>query len=169
MAELKLFKGGEFLITDALPEEVFTPEDFTNEQRLIAKSAEEFGLGELAPRRDELEELNEELLKSLLRSAGELGLLSTDMPEIYGGSELDKVSSVLVTEKINQGIGGFLLAYGVQTGIGSLPIVFFGTPEQKKKYLPKLASGEMIGAYALTESAHGSDALTAEKMQAFAI
>ncbi|MBW2104952.1 MAG: acyl-CoA dehydrogenase [Desulfobacterium sp. 4572_20] len=162
MAELKLFKGGEFLITDALPEEVFTPEDFTNEQRLIAKSAEEFGLGELAPRRDELEELNEELLKSLLRSAGELGLLSTDMPEIYGGSELDKVSSVLVTEKINQGIGGFLLAYGVQTGIGSLPIVFFGTPEQKKKYLPKLASGEMIGAYALTESAHGSDALTAE-------
>ncbi len=162
MAELKLFKGGEFLIADALPEEVFTPEDFTNEQRLIAKSAEEFGLGELAPRRDELEELNEELLKSLLRSAGELGLLSTDMPEIYGGSELDKVSSVLVTEKINQGIGGFLLAYGVQTGIGSLPIVFFGTPEQKKKYLPKLASGEMIGAYALTESAHGSDALTAE-------
>ena len=162
MAELKLFKGGEFLIRDALPEEVFTPEDFTNEQRLIAKSAEEFGLGELAPRRDELEELNEELLKSLLRSAGELGLLSTDMPEIYGGSELDKVSSVLVTEKINQGIGGFLLAYGVQTGIGSLPIVFFGTPEQKKKYLPKLASGEMIGAYALTESAHGSDALTAE-------
>jgi alkylation response protein AidB-like acyl-CoA dehydrogenase len=162
MAELKLFKGGEFLITDALPEEVFTPEDFTNEQRLIAKSAEEFGVGELAPRRDELEELNEELLKSLLRSAGELGLLSTDMPEIYGGSELDKVSSVLVTEKINQGIGGFLLAYGVQTGIGSLPIVFFGTPEQKKKYLPKLASGEMVGAYALTESAHGSDALTAE-------
>jgi len=162
MAELKLFKGGEFLITDALPEEVFTPEDFTNEQRLIARSAEEFGVGELAPRRDELEELNEELLKSVLRSAGELGLLSTDMPEIYGGSELDKVSSVLVTEKINQGIGGFLLAYGVQTGIGSLPIVFFGTPEQKKKYLPKLASGEMIGAYALTESAHGSDALTAE-------
>jgi len=162
MAELKLFKGGEFLITDALPEEVFTPEDFTNEQRLIARSAEEFGVGELAPRRDELEELNEELLKSLLRSAGELGLLSTDMPEIYGGSELDKVSSVLVTEKINQGIGGFLLAYGVQTGIGSLPIVFFGTPDQKKKYLPKLASGEMIGAYALTESAHGSDALTAE-------
>jgi len=162
MAELKLFKGGEFLITDALPEEVFTPEDFTNEQRLIARSAEEFGVGELAPRRDELEELNEELLKSVLRSAGELGLLSTDMPEIYGGSELDKVSSVLVTEKINQGIGGFLLAYGVQTGIGSLPIVFFGTPDQKKKYLPKLASGEMIGAYALTESAHGSDALTAE-------
>ncbi|MEA3358875.1 MAG: acyl-CoA dehydrogenase family protein [Thermodesulfobacteriota bacterium] len=162
MAKEKLFKGGEFLITDALPDEVFTPEDFTNEQRLIGKSAEEFGLGELAPMRDELAELNGDLLTSLLRKAGELGLLSTDMPEIYGGSELDKVSSVLVTERINQGIGGFLLAYGVQTGIGSLPIVFFGSPEQKKKYLPKLASGEMIGAYALTESAHGSDALTAE-------
>ena len=162
MAKEKLFKGGEFLITDALPEDVFTPEDFTNEQRLIGKSAEEFGLGELAPIRDELAELNGDLLTSLLRKAGELGLLSTDMPEIYGGSELDKVSSVLVTERINQGVGGFLLAYGVQTGIGSLPIVFFGSPEQKKKYLPKLASGEMIGAYALTESAHGSDALTAE-------
>jgi len=162
MAKEKLFKGGEFLITDALPEDVFTPEDFTNEQRLIGKSAEEFGLGELAPIRDELAELDGDLLTSLLRKAGELGLLSTDMPEIYGGSELDKVSSVLVTERINQGVGGFLLAYGVQTGIGSLPIVFFGSPEQKKKYLPKLASGEMIGAYALTESAHGSDALTAE-------
>jgi alkylation response protein AidB-like acyl-CoA dehydrogenase len=162
MAKEKLFKGGEFLITDALPEDVFTPEDFTNEQRLIGKSAEEFGLGELAPIRDELAELNGELLTSLLRKAGELGLLSTDMPEIYGGSELDKVSSVLVTERINQGIGGFLLAYGVQTGIGSLPIVFFGSPEQKKRYLPKLATGEMIGAYALTEPAHGSDALTAE-------
>lgn len=162
MAKEKLFKGGEFLITDALPEDVFTPEDFTKEQRLIGKSAEEFGLGELAPIRDELAELNGDLLTSVLRKAGELGLLSTDMPEIYGGSELDKVSSVLVTERINQGVGGFLLAYGVQTGIGSLPIVFFGSPEQKKKYLPKLASGEMIGAYALTESAHGSDALTAE-------
>ncbi len=162
MAKEKLFKGGEFLITDALPEDVFTPEDFTNEQRLIGKSAEEFGLGELAPIRDELAELNGDLLTSLLRKAGELGLLSTDMPEIYGGSELDKVSSVLVTERINQGVGGFILAYGVQTGIGSLPIVFFGSPEQKEKYLPKLASGEMIGAYALTESAHGSDALTAE-------
>jgi len=88
-------------------------------------------------------------------------LLSTDMPEIYGGSELDKVSSVLVTERINQGIGGFLLAYGVQTGIGSLPIVFLDHPS-RKRYLPKLATGEMIGAYALTEPAHGSDALTAE-------
>jgi len=161
MAEEKLFKGGEFLITDALPEEVFTPEDFTKDQRLIGKSAEEFGLGELAPRRDELEELNPDLLRSLISKAGELGFLGADVPEIYQGSELDKVSSTLITEHISQGTG-FSITYGVQTGIGSLPIVFFGTPEQKKKYLPKLATGEMICAYALTETEHGSDALNAE-------
>lgn len=162
MAKEKLFTGGEFLITDALPEEVFTPEDFTKEQRMIAKSAEEFGLGELVPRREELEELNPELVKSLLRNAAELGFLSADIPEIYGGSELDKVSSSLVTERISQGVTCFGVAYGAHTGIGSLPIVLFGTPEQKKRYLPKLATGEMIGAFALTEPEHGSDALTAE-------
>ena len=161
MTELKLFKGGEFLITDALPEEIFTPEDFTKEHRLIGKSAEEFGLGELAPIRDELEELNPDLLRSLINKAGELGFLGADMPEIYGGSELDKVSATLITEYISQGTG-FSITYGVQTGIGSLPIVFFGTSEQKKKYLPKLATGEMICAYALTETEHGSDALNAE-------
>jgi len=161
MAKEKLFKGGEFLITDALPDEVFTPEDFTKEQRLIGKSAEEFGLGELTPIRDELEELNPDLLRSLINKAGELGFLGADMPEIYGGSELDKVSATLITEYISQGTG-FSITYGVQTGIGSLPIVFFGTPEQKKKYLPKLATGEMICAYALTETEHGSDALNAE-------
>ncbi|MBW2031270.1 MAG: acyl-CoA dehydrogenase family protein [Deltaproteobacteria bacterium] len=162
MAEMKLFKGGEFLITEALPEEVFTPEDFTQDQRLIAKSAEEFGLKELEPRREELEELNPELVKALLKKAGDLGFLGADMPEIYGGSELDKVSSVLLTEHISQGVSAFFVAYGVQTGIGSLPIVFFGTPEQKKKYLPGLASGDIVGAYALTEPGHGSDALGAE-------
>ena len=162
MKKEKLFKGGEFLITDAQPEEVFTPEDFDQEQRLVAQSAGEFGEGEVASRRDELEELNPELIKELLRKAGELGFLSTDIPEIYGGSELDKVSSCLATERISQGVSGFMLAYGVQTGIGSLPIVFFGTPEQKKKYLPKLTTGEMITAYALTEPEHGSDALSAK-------
>ena len=162
MTKEKLFKGGEFLITDASAEEVFTPEDFTREQRLIGKAAEEFAVGELAPRRDELRELNPELVRDLLMKAGELGLISTDIPETYGGSELDKVSSVLVTERISQGIAAFFVVYGVQTGIGSLPIVFFGSPEQKKKYLPKLATGEWIGAYALTEPEHGSDALRAK-------
>jgi len=162
MAKPRLFKGGEFLITDALPEEVFTPEDFTKEHRLIGKSAEEFGLGEIEPRRKELEELNPELVKSLLRKAGELGFLSTDIPEIYGGSELDHISCVLVAERLTMGIPGFDISFGAHTGIGSLPIVLFGSPEQKKRYLPKLATGGMIGAFALTEPEHGSDALTAE-------
>jgi len=162
LAKQRLFKGGEFLITDAQPEEVFTPEDFTKEQRMIAKSAEEFGVGEIDPRRDELEELNPELVKTLLRKAGELGFLSADMPEIYGGSELDKVSVTLITEWLTRGSSGFFVAYGVQTGIGSLPLVLFGSPEQKEKYLPKLATGELISAYALTEPEHGSDALGAE-------
>ncbi len=162
MSKQRLFKGGEFLIVDAIPEEVFTPEDFNKEQLMIGRSAEEFGTGEIAPRREELQETDPELIRKLLTDAGDLGLLSADIPEIYGGSGLDKVSSVLVTEKVNQGIASFLVAYGVQTGIGSLPIVFFGSPEQKKKYLPKLSAGEMVGAYALTEPEHGSDALTCE-------
>ncbi|MGD2124797.1 MAG: acyl-CoA dehydrogenase family protein [Desulfobacteraceae bacterium] len=163
MAKEKLFKGGEFIITDALPEEVFTPEDFSKDQRLVAQSAEEFGLKEVAAKAEELKELNPELLKSVMRKAGDLGFLGADTPEVYGGSELDKISAVLVSERICAGgVSGFMVTYGCHTGIGSLPIVLFGTPEQKKKYLPKLASGEMIGAYALTEPEHGSDALSAE-------
>jgi alkylation response protein AidB-like acyl-CoA dehydrogenase len=162
MAKETLFKGGEFLLKDALPEEVFTPEDFSKEQRLIAQSAEEFGVGEVASRREELEDLNPELVRDLLKKAGDLGFLGVDMPEIFEGSELDKISSALVNEFISQGVSGFSVAYAVQTGIGSLPIVLFGTPEQKKRYLPKLATGEMIGAYALTEPEHGSDALGAK-------
>ena len=107
MAGEKLFKGGEFLIVDALPEEIFTPEDFNKEQQMIAKSAEEFGIGEIAAKSDDLVELNPELVRSLLKKAGDLGFLGADMPEIYGGSELDKVSSSLVTEWISQGISGF--------------------------------------------------------------
>mgnify|MGYP000064709967 CR=1 FL=1 len=162
MAEERLFKGGEFLITDAQPDEVFTPEDFTQEHQMIAKSAEEFGIGELEPRRDELQQLNPELIKSLLRKAAELGFVGADIPEIYGGSELDKVSSSLITERISRGVAGFFVAFGVQTGIGSLPIVLFGSPEQKERYLPKIANAEIITAYALTEPGHGSDALGAE-------
>ena len=162
MGELKLFKGGEFLLVDASPEEVFTPEDFDKEQVMIGKSAVEFGEGELVPRREELAECNPELLRELLKKAGELGFLGADMPEVYEGSELDKVSGTLITEHISQGITGFSVTLAVQTGIGSLPVVLFGTPDQKKKYLPKIASGEWVGAYALTEPGHGSDALGAE-------
>ncbi|MBN2034275.1 MAG: acyl-CoA dehydrogenase family protein [Deltaproteobacteria bacterium] len=162
MGKEKLFKGGEFLIVDASPEEVFTPEDFTKDQRLVAQSADEFGTKELLTRKEEIEEVNYELLKELLRKAGDLGFLGADMPEVFGGSELDKVSSMLISEKLCSGVSGFMATYGVQTGIGSLPIVLFGTPEQKKRYLPKIASAQMVGAYALTEPGHGSDALSAE-------
>lgn len=162
MGKEKLFKGGEFLITDALPEEVFTPEDFTKDQKLVAKSAEEFAIKELAAKREEMEELNPPLLKQMLKMAGELGFLGADMPEVFGGSELDKVSSMLIAEKLCSGVAGFMATYGVQTGIGSLPIVLFGTPEQKKRYLPKISSAEIVAAYALTEPGHGSDALGAE-------
>jgi alkylation response protein AidB-like acyl-CoA dehydrogenase len=162
MAKEKLFKGGEFLITDALPEEVFTPEDYSKDQRLVAQSAEEFCTKELVAKREQLQEVNYELLKELLVKAGDLGFLGADMPEVFGGSELDKVSSMLIGEKLCGGASGFMASYGVQTGIGSLPIVLFGSPEQKKKYLPKIASAEMVAAYALTEPGHGSDALSAE-------
>jgi hypothetical protein len=162
MAKEKLFKGGEFLITDALPEEVFTSEDYSKDQRLVAQSAEEFGTKELLANREQLQEVNYKLLKELLLKAGELGFLGADMPEVFGGSELDKVSSMLIGEKLGSGVSGFMASYGVQTGIGSLPIVLFGSPEQKKKYLPKIASAEIVAAYALTEPGHGSDALSAE-------
>jgi len=162
MIKERMFKGGEFLITDALPEEVFSPEDFTQEQRLIAQSAEKFILGEVVERKDELEEMNPVLLRQLLLKAGELGFLSADIPETYGGAELDKVSSSLIGERVGQGPSGFAISQMAHTGIGSLPIALFGTAEQKKKYLPKLASGELIGAFALTEPEHGSDALGAK-------
>ena len=162
MAKEKLFKGGEFLITDALPEEVFTSEDYSKDQRLVAQSAEEFYTKELLANREQLQEVNYKLLKELLRKAGDLGFLGADMPEVFGGSELDKVSSMLIGEKLCYGVSGFMAAYGVQTGIGSLPIVLFGSPEQKKKYLPKIASAQIVAAYALTEPGHGSDALGAE-------
>jgi alkylation response protein AidB-like acyl-CoA dehydrogenase len=162
MGKEKLFKGGEFLIVNALPEEVFTPEDFTKDQRLVAQSAEEFGTKELLAKKEEIEKLDYDLLKQMLKKAGDLGFLGADMPEAFGGSELDKVSSMLISEKLCSGVSGFMATYGVQTGIGSLPIVLFGTPGQKKKYLPKIASAEMVAAYALTEPGHGSDALGAE-------
>jgi len=154
-----MIKGGSFLIEDIGPDQVFTPEDFDEEQRLVAKSAEEFAQGEVLPKIDELEVLDYDLIRSLMGRAGELGFLGADIPEVYEGTGLDKVSSTLITEKMTAGGTSFMVTFADHTGIGSLPIVFFGTPQQKEKYLPKLASGEYIGAYALTESEHGSDAL----------
>src|SRR4030066_203808 len=155
-------KGGAFLLESISPQEVFTPEEFNEEQRLIAKAATEFTIGELEPVRDDIETQKEGLLPELLKKAGELGLLSGDIPEEYDGQALDKVSVILMMEKMSQGGGSFMTAYAVHTGIGSLPIIFFGNKDQKKRYLPKIASGEKIMAYALTEPEAGSDALNAK-------
>lgn len=155
-------KGGAFLLESISPQEVFTPEEFNEEQRLIAKAATEFVVGELEPMKDEIETQKDGLLPSLLRKAGELGFLSGDIAEEYDGQGLDKVSIILMMEKLAQGGGSFMTAYAVHTGIGSLPIIFFGNKEQKKRYLPKIGTGEMIPAYALTEPEAGSDALNAK-------
>ncbi|MBS3907008.1 MAG: acyl-CoA dehydrogenase family protein [Syntrophaceae bacterium] len=155
-------KGGAFLLESISPQEVFTPEEFNEEQRLIAKAATEFVVGELEPVKDEIETLKEGLLPGLLRKAGELGFLSGDIAEEYDGQALDKVSIILMMEKLSQGGGSFMTAYAVHTGIGSLPIIFFGNKDQKKRYLPKIGTGEMIPAYALTEPEAGSDALNAK-------
>src|ERR1700757_299108 len=150
--------GGSFLIEERKPEEVFTPEDFTEQHLLIARTAEEFANKEIVPNIDKLERKDFALLRELVRKAGELGLSGADVPEQYGGMELDKVTSALIADRLAR-YGGFSATWGAHTCIGTLPIVYFGTEQQKKKYLPGLASGETVGAYALSESSSGSDAL----------
>ena len=162
MGEFRHVKGGEFLIDSISAGEIFTPEDFTEEQRLIGKAATEFAVGEVQPQMEDIEAQKEGLLPSLLKKAGELGFLSGDIPDEYGGQELDKVSVILIMEKLSQGGGSFMASYGVHTGPGSHPIIFFGNKDQKARYLPKIATGEMIAAYALTEPEAGSDALNAK-------
>ena len=160
MAERKIFAGGEFLIGDVGHGDVFTPEDFTEEHKMILETAKDFISKEINPVIDRLEEKNHELVLDLLKKAGELGLLGTDVPEEYGGMGLDKVSTTVVGEAMGTA-GSFSVVYGAHTGIGTLPIVYFGNEEQKKKYLPKLAGGDWCAAYCLTESGAGSDALNA--------
>ncbi len=157
----KIFKGGAFLTEDLTGNDIITPEDFTEEHRMIAKTTEDFVLGEVVPKIDNLENHEFEHSVNLLKKAGELGLLGADVPEAYGGLALDKISSSLITEKISRA-GGFSVSHGAHVGIGSLPIVFFGNDTQKEKYLPKLATGELLAAYALTEPGSGSDALGAK-------
>ena len=150
--------GGSFLIQERTPEEVFTPEDFTDQQRLIGQTAEEYANQEIVPRMERMEHKDFAAHRELLKKAGELGLSGVDIPELYGGMELDKVSSAIIADRIAK-YGGFSTTWGAHTCIGTLPIVYFGTEEQKKKYLPRLASGVTVGAYALSESSSGSDAL----------
>lgn len=156
-----VIKGGSFLIEEVDVERVFTPEDFTDEQKMIAKTTEEYVTNEVLPYIENLENHEFEHSVRLLKKAGELGLLAADVPEEYEGLGLDKISSALIAEKMAVA-GGFSISHGAHVGIGSLPIVLFGNEDQKQKYLPKLASGELLAAYALTEPGSGSDALGAK-------
>ncbi|MBT2570651.1 acyl-CoA dehydrogenase family protein [Planococcus sp. ISL-110] len=152
------YKGAAFLYQAS--ERFFTPEDFTDEHQLIAKTAKRFLEKEVRPNNEEIENQNFGLVKELFGKAGELGLLGHSVPEAYGGLGLDKISKGLVGESLGSA-GGYGVAHSNHTCIATLPITYFGTPQQKEKYLPKLASGEFIGAYCLTEPGAGSDALSA--------
>src|SRR3974377_262611 len=150
-------KGGSFLLESPAPQDVFTPADLTDDQKLIGQTAEEFVVKEVFTLVKDLEAKKPGLLPSLVKKAAELGLMSGGTPEQYGGAGLDKISTHILTEKISI-YGGFATTHGAHAGIGTLPIVYFGSEEQKKKYLPKLASGEMIGPYLLSDPQAGSDA-----------
>ncbi|MEC1720784.1 acyl-CoA dehydrogenase family protein [Schinkia azotoformans] len=157
----EFIKGAQFLMDDISYENVYTPEDFTEEHKMIAKTTEDFVMNEVLPHLDDLENHQFDKSVQLLKKAGDLGLLGADVPEEYGGVGLDKISSALIAEKFSVA-GGFSISHGAHVGIGSLPIVFFGNEEQKRKYLPQLATGEKLAAYALTEPGSGSDALGAK-------
>jgi len=150
--------GGSFLLEDHNLETVFTPEDFNEDQQMIAKLADEFAVNELLPNVEKIEHKEWQVSRDLLKKAAEMGLTNADVPAEYGGSEMDKISSAIIADRMAK-CGSFVVSMGAHAGIGTLPLVFFGTEEQKKKYLPKLATAEMIGAYALSESTSGSDAL----------
>ena len=150
--------GGSFLIAERKSDEVFFPEDFTDEHQQIAQTTEEFANNEILPNVERIEHKEWAVTRELLRKASEIGIANVDVPEQYGGADMDKVSSAIIADRIAKS-GSFSVSWGAHVGIGTLPIVYFGTPEQKQKYLPRLASGEMVGAYALSESTSGSDAL----------
>src|SRR5580704_2307503 len=150
--------GGSFLLEDHNLDNVFTPEDFNEDQQMVAKLAEEFAVNEVLPVVEKIEHKEWDVTRGLLQKASDMGLTNADVPAEYGGSDMDKVSSAIISEYMAK-CGSFVVSMGGHAGIGTLPIVFFGTEEQKKKYLPKLASAEMIGAYALSEGTSGSDAL----------
>jgi alkylation response protein AidB-like acyl-CoA dehydrogenase len=151
-------KGGSFLIEARSPGDVFTPEDITDQHRLIAQTAQEFIDQEVVPHTQEIEDKKPGLLRELLKKAADVGLSATDVPQKFGGLELGKISSIIVSEKMARN-GSWAATVGAQAGIGILPIAFFGTDQQKAKYVPKLASAEWVGAYCLSEAGSASDAL----------
>src|SRR5246500_5008629 len=150
-------KGGSFLLESPTPQDVFTAADLTDDQKLIGQTAEEFVLKEVLPLAKDLENKKPGLMAELIRKGAELGLMGGGVPEEYGGAGLDKIATTVLTEKLSI-YGGFAVTHGAHAGIGTLPIVYFGTEAQKRKYLARLASAELIGAYCLSEPQAGSDA-----------
>jgi alkylation response protein AidB-like acyl-CoA dehydrogenase len=150
--------GGNFLLSESQPEEIMTPEDFTEEQRQIARTASDFVRNEVLPQAEAIEAKKFDVTRALLKKAGDLGLMAVDIPEEYGGLAMDKVTSAIVADHLSQ-LGSFSVAFSAHVGIGTLPIVWYGTAEQKQKFLPRLATGDCIGAYALSEATSGSDAM----------
>ena len=153
-------RGGSFLFTPVGTRPFMTPEKFTDEQKQFYKAGDEFVKQEFLPVQDRVEEKDNDLLRALIAKAGEVGLLGVDIAAEHGGLELDKTTSMLVAES-QAANGSWATTFGAHTGIGSLPIVFFGTPEQKAKYLPDIATGKRVAAYALSEAGSGSDAMSA--------
>jgi alkylation response protein AidB-like acyl-CoA dehydrogenase len=150
-------KGGEFLIRKTLPSEIFIPEEWNEEQKMIAQMCDDFIVQEIQPNLDRIDKMEEGFMQSLMEKAGELGMLGMTVPEEFGGMGVDFKTSLLATEHLGKGYS-FSVAYGAHTGIGTLPLLYYGNDEQKAKYIPKLASGEWKAAYCLTEPGSGSDA-----------
>ncbi|MCB0433220.1 MAG: acyl-CoA dehydrogenase family protein, partial [Mangrovimonas sp.] len=156
--EKDILRGGQFLVKETSCEDVFTPEDFSEEQKMMRDSVIEFNDREIIPNKPRFEAKDYALTEECMRKAGEMGFLSVAVPEAYGGLGMGFVSTMLVCDYISSGTGSFSTAFGAHTGIGTMPITLYGTEEQKQKYVPKLASGEWFGAYCLTEPGAGSDA-----------
>lgn len=150
-------KGGEFIIRKTLPSQIFTPEEWTEEQKMIAQMCDDFIAQEVTPNLERIDKMEEGLMPSLLEKAGELGMLGMSVPEEFGGMGVDFKTSLLATERLGPG-HSFSVAYGAHTGIGTLPLLYYGTEAQKAKYVEKLATGEWKAAYCLTEPGSGSDA-----------
>jgi len=150
--------GGSFLLEERQTADVFTPEDFSEQHQMIGQTTEEFAVNEILPNVEKIEHKDFSVSRDLLKKAGDLGLSGVEVPEAYGGLEMDKVTSAVIADHIAK-YAGFATTWGAHSGIGLLPIVYFGTEAQKKKYLPKLAAGEIVGAYALSEASSGSDAM----------
>src|SRR5438445_1332760 len=157
----EIVKGGSFLIEEQTPSEIFTPEDFNEEHRMIADTTRQFMDAEVLPRINELENKDWNLARSLVKQAAELGLVGAGIPEEFEGLGLDQTSSALIAENLGRS-ASFATTLGAQSGIGLLPIVYFGTEAAKENYLPKIAAGDLITAYALTEAGSGSDAMAAK-------